>query len=75
MTPPDVVQIMGRDLGAFRNRRLDDYRLQFSEGTDWKERALHELLYALKWLGHLLVFAGLGWILYRLFVFSGIVKP
>lgn len=73
--PPDAVQLLGRDLNGIRRMHLADYRLKFPTGTPLQERALHEAAYALKWLGHLLVFAGLGWLLYRLFSALGIIAP
>ena len=74
VSTPDVVQMVGRDIGSVRRKELRDYRLQFGEGWSWRERALHELLYAVKWLGHLLIFAGLGSAIYRLLVRLGITQ-
>jgi hypothetical protein len=74
VSAPDVVQMVGRDLGSIRRKELRDYRLRFGKGWSWRERALHELLYAVKWLGHLLIFAGLGSAMYRLMVRLGITQ-
>jgi len=74
VTPPDVVQMVGRDLAGVRRRALMDYRLRFGVGWSWRERGLHEVLYGVKWLGHFLIIAGLGSLFYRLFVQIGLVQ-
>jgi hypothetical protein len=70
---PDVVQLLEHDLKSLGMKHLDDFRLRHA--TDWpmRERLLHEALYTVKWLGHLLVFAGAGWLIYQLMLLAGIV--
>jgi hypothetical protein len=73
VSSPDIVQMVGQDLSVVRRRSLKDYRLRL--GPEWalRERVVHELLYAIKWVGHLLIVAGLGSLMYRLFLVIGIV--
>jgi hypothetical protein len=71
---PDVVQLLERDLVSVRRRRIDDYRLRLDSDWPMRERLLHEALYTVKWLGHLLVFAGAGWLIYQLMLLAGIVQ-
>ena len=61
---PDPVQILASDFTSIRRRDLADIRLRFPPDTPFVERALHESLYVLKWCAHLLIFAGLGSLLY-----------
>jgi hypothetical protein len=71
---PDAVQVMAHDVSSFARKRAADYRLTLPSTTPTSDRILHELLYALKWVGHLMVFAGLGTLLYSLMVRLGIVS-
>ena len=61
---PDAIGILAHDLSVVQRRTGGDTRLAFPTGTPLRERALHEGLYALKWCGHLLFFAGLGSLMY-----------
>jgi hypothetical protein len=70
---PDPVQLMAGDLTSVRRRSAHDFRLKLPPRAPMGDRILHELLYALKWLGTLLVFAGLGSVLYRVMVLAGLV--
>jgi hypothetical protein len=70
---PDVIRVLERDLRSFRGMEAADYRLGFNPGVSFGDRVLHECLYALKWLGHLLVFAALGTALLGLLRALGIV--
>ena len=74
ITSPDVVQLLGHDLGGIRRLRLDDYRLVLPKPTSPRDRLLHEALYSLKWIGHLLIFSGLGFVLYRIMVIAAIAS-
>ena len=70
---PDVVQLLEHDLMSVGMRRLDDFRLRPAGDWSMRERLLHEALYTVKWLGHLLVLAGAGWLIYQLMLLTGIV--
>ena len=70
---PDVVRVLERDLRSFRGMEAADYRLGFTAGVPFGDRVLHECLYALKWLGHFLIFVGLGTILLGIMRALGIV--
>jgi hypothetical protein len=70
---PDVVRVVKRDLSAFQDHEATDYRLAFAPNAPTGDRLLHESLCALKWLGHLLIFAGFGSMLYQLMRVLGIV--
>ncbi len=71
---PDAVGILKRDLTSIYEREAADYRLAFRPGAPLGDRALHELLYTLKIVGHFLVFAGLGSLLVTVMDALGITK-
>ena len=73
--PPDPAQLMAGDLTSMTSRSAHDFRLSLPQRTSFGERVLHEALYALKWLGTLLVFAGVGTVVYRVVVLTGLVGP
>jgi hypothetical protein len=71
---PDVVGVVKHDFSSIRNREAADFRLEFAPGSSLSDRALHELLYALKWLGHILIFVGLGTFLVSVMRVLGITE-
>jgi hypothetical protein len=71
---PDTVGILKNDVSAVYDRDAADFRLAFESGAPLGDRLLHELLYALKWVGHLLVFVGLGTMLVSVMQALGITK-
>ena len=73
-TPPDSVQMLAQDLGGLVTWRFKDYRLKFDRTWPFRERMLHEVLYWLKWLGHILIIAGLGGAIYRLLTILGVIS-
>ena len=71
---PDAIQLLAQDLGSVRRFYAPrDYRLFLPGVWPWSERLLHEVLYSIKWLGHLLVFVGVGTLLYGLLLRLGMV--
>ena len=71
---PDVVQMLGNDLQVIGRRSLADFRLRFGPGSSWGDKLLHEVLYTVKWLGHLLMFSGAGFLIYQLLAAIGVVS-
>ena len=63
---PDPVQLLLGDLTSITRRSVRDFRVSLPVGTPVSHRLLHELLYSSKWMGTLLVFLGLGSVLYHL---------
>ena len=70
---PDTVQMLVADLRMVR-LRSPDYRFQLLKTAPLSERALHEALYVLKWIGNVFLIAGLGAAMYLVMVALGFVE-